>query len=309
MLLFFGSGGVNRSSVIVSGIRLPSILQWYRSNKNNFTQPIASQFDQYPVHISDQYRYHYELDLNGTLKINKIQIDDNDTYECRLILIDRGLLDIKEKYFIYLRVNEKPRFLNVSSSISIVEHYSTINLFCDIYGVPEPIVSWYKLLKDDLQLLLINSKYFILQNVDDRLAGRYKCIGNNSLGSIENDFRVLVKDPPLPSSTVSIKNLTLIRNNLGIAPCLLESYPHLESVSWYKNSTAIQIESKGLYTINTEYSLIIQSVTSADDGFYFCRAQNSEGFGYSSTFYVETKEPIKFILKPNDIYRVREYDI
>jgi len=84
--------------------KFPSILQWYRSN-NNYTKPIASQFDDYPVHIDDFYRNKYSLFSNGSLNIENVQLNDNDTFECRLILIDRGLLDIKDKYFIILRVN------------------------------------------------------------------------------------------------------------------------------------------------------------------------------------------------------------
>lgn len=82
----------------------PSIFQWRRSI-NNYSIPIVSQFDDYPVHIDDLYRNKYSLGLNGSLKIENIQLDDNDTFECRLILIDRGLLDIKEQYFTTLRVN------------------------------------------------------------------------------------------------------------------------------------------------------------------------------------------------------------
>jgi hypothetical protein len=82
----------------------PSILQWYRSN-NNYSKPIASQFDNYPVHIDDLYRNKYRLLSNGSLIIEYVQLNDNDTFECRLILIDRGLLDIKDKYFITHRVN------------------------------------------------------------------------------------------------------------------------------------------------------------------------------------------------------------
>jgi hypothetical protein len=33
---------------------------------------------------------------------------------------------------------------------------------------------------------------FTLQNVDDRSAGKYKCIGENRLGSIENEFQLLI---------------------------------------------------------------------------------------------------------------------
>jgi hypothetical protein len=45
-----------------------------------------------------------------------------------------------------------------------------------------------------------------------------------------------------------------------------------------------------MYTINSEYALVIKSVEIDDYGKYFCRAQNSEGFGRDSIpFYVDIK--------------------
>lgn len=46
----------------------------------------------------------------------------------------------------------------------------------------------------------------------------------------------------------------------------------------------------GIYTINSEYALVIKSVEKEDHGTYVCRAQNSEGFGHDSIpIYVEIK--------------------
>ena len=87
----------------------PSILQWYRSN-NNYTKPFASQFDNYPVHIDELYHEKYSLLSNGSLTIANVQLNDNDTFECRLILIDRGLLDVKDKHLIVFRVNGMSSF-------------------------------------------------------------------------------------------------------------------------------------------------------------------------------------------------------
>ena len=52
-------------------------------------------------------------------------------------------------------------------------------------------------------------------------------------------------DPPIPSRYRQIKNLTLIRGSTGICPCLLDAYPPIQSVSWYRNGVSIRIESKG----------------------------------------------------------------
>ncbi|CAF1417726.1 unnamed protein product [Adineta ricciae] len=390
---------------------LPLIIQWYRA-VNNYSTPVASQFDTYPVHIDDLYIKRYSLLTNGSLKIDRIQLNDNDTFECRLILIDRGLLDIKEQYFLTLRVNEKPRFIYRSNPLQVALLYSTVSLKCHVYGVPSPIVSWYKILREDKQthnkeaveLLLANSQELIVDNADDRSAGKYRCVGANSLGSVENDFQlfihgsiywrhfpqnqtvringsltlkcegessellqyqwlkndlpisdivssserirtfsdgvltinniepsdhgsytciisivnstsirskpamIIVKYPPIPKHQHQANNITLIQGSLGICPCLLDAYPPIQSVSWYRNGRSIRIAPKGgAYTINSEYALVIRFVDNDDQGKYFCRAQNSEGFGRDSTpFYVEVKEPIKFLSKPKSIYHVQE---
>ncbi|CAF0758019.1 unnamed protein product [Adineta steineri] len=392
---------------------LPLIIQWYRSI-NNYSTPVASQFNDYPVHIDELYFNKYSLLINGSLKIENIQLNDNDTFECRIILIDRGLLDIKEKYFQILRVNEQPRLINHSDSLEVANHYSTVNFICQIYGIPNPTISWYKVIQqskqtnneENLQLLLTDNPIFTLENVDDNSAGKYRCIGKNRLGSIENEFQlfirgsiywrqlpqsqiakihdnitlkcegesnellqyqwlknevpisdtissldrihtfsdgvlsinniqpsdhgsyvcvisilnttnirskpatVTVKYPPIPSRTRQTNNLTLIHGSLGICPCLLDAYPPIQSVSWYRNGRSIRIEPKGgTYTINSEYALIIKSVDGDDNGLYYCRAQNAEGFGNDSiTFRVDIKEPIKFMIKPNSIYHVQEKD-
>ena len=52
-------------------------------------------------------------------------------------------------------------------------------------------------------------------------------------------------DPPLPARDRPSQNLTFIRGTPGECPCLLDAYPPIESVSWYRNGKAIRIESKG----------------------------------------------------------------
>ena len=52
-------------------------------------------------------------------------------------------------------------------------------------------------------------------------------------------------DPPLPAEDRPAQNLTFIRGTPGECPCLLDAYPPIQSVSWYRNGKAIRIESKG----------------------------------------------------------------
>lgn len=49
----------------------------------------------------------------------------------------------------------------------------------------------------------------------------------------------------MPSRGHQTKNLTFIRGSIGICPCLLDAYPPIQSVSWYRNGESIRIEPKG----------------------------------------------------------------
>lgn len=70
---------------------------------------------------------------------------------------------------IFCLSKEPPRFVNQSKSLQIAPHYSTVYFLCQIYGVPIPIVSWYKILEknkqtngnDDLQLLAIDHQQYV----------------------------------------------------------------------------------------------------------------------------------------------------
>lgn len=85
-----------------------------------------------------------------------------------------------------------------------------MNFLCQIYGVPVPVVTWYKILdEDDLELLPDHTQLYVLAltqtapfdsvrrltipNVDDRAAGKYRCVGENRLGRIHSDFQLLIR--------------------------------------------------------------------------------------------------------------------
>ncbi len=67
------------------------------------------------------------------------------------------------------KILEQPRFINLSNSLQITSHYSTVHFICQIYGVPFPSVTWYKILEkntqtignEDLELLLVDSQQYV----------------------------------------------------------------------------------------------------------------------------------------------------
>jgi hypothetical protein len=60
---------------------------------------------------------------------------------------------------------ERPRLTNQSAALQIVSHYATVHFICQVYGVPLPTVTWYRILDqkkktvddDNLDLISINS--------------------------------------------------------------------------------------------------------------------------------------------------------
>ena len=65
---------------------------------------------------------------------------------------------------------------------------------------------------------------------------------------------IFLSDPPLPSQIRPWKNLTLIRGSFGVCPCLLDAYPPIESVSWYRNGRAVRMEYRGRFDQTNDFN-------------------------------------------------------
>lgn len=46
---------------------------------------------------------------------------------------------------------------------------------------------------DQNRFVLFDCCRLTLNNVDDRVAGKYRCIAKNQLGTIQNDFQLLIR--------------------------------------------------------------------------------------------------------------------
>lgn len=58
----------------------------------------------------------------------------------------------------------------------------------------------------------------------------------------------------MPSRRRQGSNLTLVQGSLGICPCLLDAYPPIQSVSWYRNGRSIRIQSKSNRTRKKKFN-------------------------------------------------------
>ena len=61
---------------------------------------------------------------------------------------------------------EHPRFVNLSNSLQIAPHYTTVDFICQIYGVPVPVMTWYRIFEkngnEDQELVSGNAQQYVL---------------------------------------------------------------------------------------------------------------------------------------------------
>ncbi|XP_059093555.1 neogenin-like isoform X2 [Tigriopus californicus] len=144
---------------------------------------------------------------SGSLQIKNVQVNDKGTYQCRAEnsedSVDAGSI---------LEVRVKPRFIRTPQSTAAVVK-DDIELECEVYGVPNPVVQWYK--KGDL---IIESEYFqIVRGSNLKIlglveldSGFYQCMASNPIGNVQASAQLLVK----PQDSKSYNNHGFTSNHL-----------------------------------------------------------------------------------------------
>ena len=62
-------------------------------------------------------------------------------------------------------------------------------LFCDVSGVPPPVVSWF----NDKNMKVNNGSLWKLPNINRSYNGKYKCEASNGCGMDNKTFDVIVQ--------------------------------------------------------------------------------------------------------------------
>jgi hypothetical protein len=129
--------------------------------------------------------------------------------------------------------------------------------------------------------LRIKRNALVLQDATDNYAGRYSCIVTNQADERSFSIDVEVQSPPVihvlqyltdEGQTNSNQNTVFIRPRRRIKiNCLAEGNP-IPEIAWSKNG----------HILHGNKSLVLQNINRADEGFYTCRARNSEGQAFKS---------------------------
>ncbi|XP_028269954.1 hemicentin-1 isoform X2 [Parambassis ranga] len=175
---------------------------------------------------------------------------------------------------IRLSINMRPAFKELPGDVTLNKGQS-LALSCHAQGTPSPIISW----------TVNNSPYggatideagrssIIIDNVTRSDAGTYVCIAENSVGSIRALSFVRIREPPVLKGEAHMTR-TVIQGGSAVLDCPVHGDPS-PTLSWLRNGKPL-LHFLRMQTLHNG-SLVIYSITAADEGEYQCVAESEAG--------------------------------
>ncbi|XP_072244443.1 hemicentin-1 [Leuresthes tenuis] len=175
---------------------------------------------------------------------------------------------------IHLSINMRPAFKELPGDVTLNKGQS-LALSCHAQGTPSPIISW----------TVNNSPYkgaivdeagrssVIIDNVTLSDAGTYVCVAENSVGSIRALSFVRIREPPMLKGEAHMSQ-TVVQGGSAMLDCPVHGDPS-PVLRWLRNGKPLH----RLLRMQTLHngSLVIYSITAADEGEYQCVAESEAG--------------------------------
>ncbi|CAJ0602418.1 unnamed protein product [Cylicocyclus nassatus] len=244
-----------------------------------------------------------ESDFGKTLLIENVHPEDAGRYECR-----SGELS----HSVNVRVLAAPYWdFDPPKDIEQPEE-STTELECLASGRPAPIVRWsmngkplHELGEDPRRLLLDNGRVLRLSSLNHDLdTGVYQCNASNPLGYVYANAFVNVKAHAPRFLMPSHRTWKVVLRSTVSLNCDVEAAPD-PVVRWVdRDDTPLRvIEGKTQLLPNNTF--IIQDLSSADEGLYYCNVSNKYGIAratnrlqvFKPTYFVKIPTPQKLWLE------------
>ncbi|KAJ8728639.1 hypothetical protein PYW07_006335 [Mythimna separata] len=211
---------------------------------------------------------------DGTLVIRNPKKSDTNSYTCEA-KNEAGAVSATFKAYI----RQIPKLKGEDSKN--VKIGTPVKIECIIdQGEPTPKISWQFMDKNALKFVPItgSENVFHISNAENKHAGRYKCVAQNSVGSDEHVTTLTVEY--LREITINSTTVEGILGDLALRiPCKVDGVPP-PVITWKKNGNTITLNEK--YSIE-DGALVIVKPAASDSSSYTCEAMNSMG-STSATF-------------------------
>uniref|UniRef100_A0A673GMK1 Protein sidekick-1-like n=1 Tax=Sinocyclocheilus rhinocerous TaxID=307959 RepID=A0A673GMK1_9TELE len=215
------------------------------------------------------------------LVISKPTSADVGLYVCEAALRNSSQKSTEAKA--YLSVLEPPYFTSKPKRSVITEVEKTVELHCQVKGVPTLKLEWFK---DAVTLSTLNnprykltSSSMVLQvrriQLDD--AGIFQCFAENTAGEIQAHTNLVVTSVS-PSFTTPPSDITVTDGMSAVFTCETSGAPK-PAIVWRKGSQVLASGSVQMprFTLLESGGLQILPIMPSDAGNYTCLASNSEG--------------------------------
>ncbi|XP_077571540.1 hemicentin-1 [Stigmatopora nigra] len=211
----------------------------------------------------------FTLLRSGELIIERAEPGDSGTFTC---VANNAAGTARQD--IRLSVNMRPAFKELPADVTLNKGHD-LTLSCHAQGTPPPVISWTvnNIPYPGDGLDETGRDTILIKNVTMDDAGTYVCIAENSVGSIRALSFVRVREPPVLKGEAHTTQ-TVIQGGSAVLDCPVRGDPHpvlrwLRSGKPLHRSVRVQALHNG--------SLIIYSVTAADEGDYDCVAESEAG--------------------------------
>uniref|UniRef100_M3ZDA5 Cell adhesion molecule-related/down-regulated by oncogenes n=1 Tax=Xiphophorus maculatus TaxID=8083 RepID=M3ZDA5_XIPMA len=173
---------------------------------------------------------------------------------------------------VLLSINTRPVFKELPGDVTLNKGQS-LALSCHAQGTPPPSISWtinnkpYRATTDEAGRSSVLS-----ENVTLNDAGTYVCLAENSVGSIRALSFVRIRPPVLKGEAHTSQ--TVVQGGTAMLDCPVHGDPS-PVLRWLRNGKPLH----RLLRMQTLHngSLVIYSITAADEGEYQCVAESEAG--------------------------------
>ncbi|XP_069759216.1 neuronal cell adhesion molecule a isoform X1 [Narcine bancroftii] len=204
--------------------------------------------------------------MDDTISFTKVQVSSSAVYQCNASNEHGYLL---ANAFVNV-LAETPRMLSEPDQVYQVIANKPARLDCLFFGSPIPQIQWFK---DDQGSVLHGDAYFVHENGTLEIAfaqkndsGTYTCIASNTLGVVQNQAILQIKDPTTIMKQPQYQSVQTL--GTAVFECKVKHDPTLSpTITWLKDNEELPDDSRHRTLGDV---LTILEVSEEDQGSYTC---------------------------------------
>lgn len=277
---------INITVVVGKTAILPCSVEFLGDHKVVWTDEFSTllTFDNKRIIDDDRIGIDRPYTRDWNLIIHDVKVKDRGRYICQI-----NTQPIKTKP-VDLNVLVPPQILNDEGGRReeiIAKEGDTVNVVCNVSGIPAPSVKWYRRPLTDTEgkereRIGMEGEILVIHNVSRFCDGMYQCVASNDVPpAVEMETEVIVEFQP--EVTMVNTRLSQEKGKETILMCYVTAFPQALSYWMYRGqevptSERIKVE---IYSENKPHTIVLSlrvlNISEADYGEYECVASNKLG--------------------------------